>query len=50
MRGNRAKRRIFSFTLLAVSLLFIVIGLVRQEYLEVLQKAVRMCLECIGIG
>lgn len=25
-------------------------GLARQEHLEVLQKAVRICLECIGIG
>nr|WP_293280892.1 CD1871A family CXXC motif-containing protein [Oscillibacter sp.] len=26
------------------------IGLFRQEHLDVLQKAVRICLECIGIG
>ena len=28
----------------------IAVGLARQEHLEVLQKAVRICLECIGIG
>ena len=33
---------------LAVSLLFI--GLARQEHLDVMQKAVRICLECVGIG
>lgn len=35
---------------LLVSILFLVIGTVKQEYLEVLQKAVKICLECIGIG
>ncbi len=33
-----------------ISVLFIGIGIVNQEYWEVLQKAVRICLECIGIG
>lgn len=33
---------------LAVSL--IVTGLLKQEHLEVMQKAVKICLECIGIG
>ena len=28
----------------------IAVGIVRQEYVLVLQKAVRICLECIGIG
>ena len=35
---------------LAVSLLFIGLGLARQEHLDVMQKAVRICLECVGIG
>lgn len=35
---------------LALSLVLIGIGLARDEQLEVLQKAVRVCLECIGIG
>ncbi len=35
---------------LLVSLLFLAIGIAKQEYLEVLQKAVKICLECIGIG
>ena len=29
---------------------FIMIGLARREQLEVLSKAVTICLECIGIG
>ena len=36
--------------ILVISLLFIGIGIVKQEHLEVMQKAVRVCLECIGIG
>ena len=35
---------------LALVLAFIGIGLARQEQLEVLGKAVKICLECIGIG
>lgn len=35
---------------LGLALVLIGIGLLRQEHLEVLQKAVRICLECIGIG
>lgn len=35
---------------LAAALLFIGIGLLRQEQVEVFKKAVKICLECIGIG
>lgn len=44
------KLKIVQFTTLAVSVLFIGIGLLKEEHLEVLQKAVIICLECIGIG
>lgn len=36
--------------LLAAGTGFIVLGLLREEHLDVLEKAVRVCLECIGIG
>ena len=36
--------------LLTWSAAFILTGILRQEHLEVLQKAVKVCLECIGIG
>lgn len=49
MRENKRKHLV-SWTVLLLALLFIGIGLMNQEYLEVLQKAVRICLECIGIG
>ncbi len=29
---------------------FITFGVVRQEHKEVLQKAINVCLECIGVG
>lgn len=30
--------------------LFLAIGVVRGEHLTVLKKAIRICLECIGLG
>ncbi len=37
-------------SLLTVAVAFITIGLLKQEHLEVIHKAVKICLECIGIG
>jgi hypothetical protein len=36
--------------ILILSLVAIVIGVSRGEVLEVLNKAIYICLECIGIG
>ncbi len=36
--------------LLLLAAAFVVIGIVREEAAVVLQKAVNICLECIGIG
>jgi hypothetical protein len=36
--------------LLGLGAAMIVLGLFRQEALEILKKAVIVCLECIGIG
>jgi len=38
------------YALLAASLLFIGVGILREEHLMVLKKAVKICLECIGVG
>lgn len=35
---------------LAVSLLFIIIGVMLGENETVLRKAINICLECIGVG
>ncbi len=42
--------KIIRYVVLILSLLFITIGFLRREHLVVLQKAVHICLECIGIG
>ena len=36
--------------LLGIGLCFMVLGIIREEHLAVLEKAVMICLECIGIG
>ncbi len=46
----RNKRNVLRLDLLLLSLSFIGIGIGQEEYLEVMKKAVRICLECIGIG
>lgn len=35
---------------LGTALVLLLLGLLRQEPLDILQKAVKLCLECIGIG
>ncbi len=42
--------RILRATIFLIGVVFIVIGLFRAEHLEVMNKAVKICLECIGIG
>jgi hypothetical protein len=43
-------RRRLPWILLAVFLLLMVAGLLLGEYRAVLEKAVTVCLDCIGIG
>lgn len=38
------------YSLLGLAVVLIAAGLLKQEHLEVMQKAVKICLECIGIG
>lgn len=46
-----SRARLFvRYGLLAAAILLTAVGLVRREYVEVMQKAVTICLECIGIG
>lgn len=47
---KRAVWETVRYSVLMISVLFIGVGILNQEYREVLQKAVRICLECIGIG
>lgn len=50
MRSSKWKTNAVRFGILAGALLFIGIGAAGEEHLDVMQKAVRICLECIGIG
>ncbi len=48
-------KKIFSLTYIRILLLIlaatlIFIGIMTGEHLSVLQKSIRICLECIGIG
>lgn len=36
--------------ILTLSLVFICIGVLREEHFAVLNKAINICLECIGVG
>lgn len=38
------------WAVLVCAVVFIAIGIAGQEHLEVLDKAVRVCLQCIGIA
>lgn len=38
------------YAILMTSIVFIVAGLFRNEHMVVLKKAIRVCLECIGVG
>lgn len=43
-------RVIISFAVLAFSAVLITVGIINGEAASVFQKAVKICLECIGIG
>ena len=47
-KGNKAS--IARFVLLGVACVHIVIGLTQNGFYDVLQKAIRICTECIGLG
>ncbi len=40
----------YTFILLTIALVLISIGIMNKEYIIVLQKAINICMECIGIG
>ncbi len=48
--SNFAQKKIFKIALLLFAAAFIAIGISRGENTLVLQKAVRICMECIGLG
>lgn len=44
------KKRITGFVLALVGAAMMIFGVADNEHREVFEKAVRICLECIGIG
>jgi len=38
------------YGILTISIAFILVGIIREEHLEVMKKAAKICLECIGVG
>ena len=38
------------YSILLISVAFVIIGIYRGEVAQVLQKAIIICLECVGIG
>ncbi|MBD5426914.1 MAG: hypothetical protein HDR38_05115 [Treponema sp.] len=46
----RAIRAIAPFVLLALAAIFVWAGIQRGELRLVLNKAIRICLECVGLG
>lgn len=44
------KAAYLKYSVLFMAILFIVIGIVRDEHSVTLKKAINICLECIGVG
>ena len=44
------KLLILRCTVLAIALVFILLGIGNKGFLDVLGKAIRICTECIGLG
>lgn len=45
-----SRKSYFKYFLLFIAFVFIAVGIMRDEYIQVLKKAINICLECIGIG
>ena len=44
------KKKIVGYAIFALALLTLIVGVVQGGYLDTLQRATVICLECIGIG
>ena len=43
-------KKILRLAIAAVGVTLLTLGLTQGDYLDTLQKAIRICMECIGIG
>ena len=44
------RKRIFTFSLIALGVVLIVVGIALKQPDSVFAKAARICMECVGIG
>lgn len=44
------KKMIIRLAIAAIGVVLLILGLVQGDYSDTLQKAIRICMECIGIG
>ena len=53
-KPNEAKKylsfQLITVLLLVIGVIFLSLGIWREEYAIVMSKAINICLECIGIG
>lgn len=47
---NDIKSNWITFLLFIIGASFLLLGIWRQEYTIVMEKAINICLECVGIG
>jgi len=50
MKNKSKKFKNLWMILLPLGIIFVVMGIIQDGYRDVLMKAVKICLECIGIG
>jgi hypothetical protein len=50
LKNLRISIRLIRILLIPAGILFLVLGICRQEAETVMMKAIYICLECIGIG
>ena len=50
MDRGRVKINVIRAVILVIALVLVVVGLINGGYIDVKNKAIRICYECIGIG
>ena len=48
--GTFMKRKIISYAILVLAVVFIIVGVTQSGYQDTLRRAAVVCLECVGIG
>ncbi len=49
-KNDQIKKLILRILILCTGLSFVIVGLFSDGFKDVMAKAIRICLECIGIG